>query len=47
MFTGGIDREDGRIEAEVMEQHARRAGYTGALLLERLAGTQREAGYTF
>ncbi|MDM0017706.1 YdcF family protein [Variovorax saccharolyticus] len=42
VFSGGVDREDGRIEAEVMEQHARSAGYTGALLLEPASQSTRE-----
>ena len=42
VFSGGVDREDGRIEAEVMEQHARSAGYAGALLLEPLSQSTRE-----
>jgi len=42
VLSGGIDREDGRIEAEVMQQHARDAGYTGALLLEPVSSTTRE-----
>jgi uncharacterized SAM-binding protein YcdF (DUF218 family) len=42
VFSGGVDREDGRIEAEVMAQHARGAGYTGAMLLEPLSQSTRE-----
>ncbi|MBT2302698.1 YdcF family protein [Variovorax paradoxus] len=42
VLSGGIDREDGRIEAEVMQQHARDAGYTGTLLLEPVSSTTRE-----
>ncbi|MGO4395560.1 YdcF family protein [Variovorax sp. M-6] len=42
VFSGGVDSEDGRIEAEVMEQHARGAGYTGALLLEPVSQSTRE-----
>lgn len=42
VFSGGVDREDGRIEAEVMQQHARAAGYEGALLLEPVAQSTRE-----
>ena len=42
VFSGGVDREDGRIEAEVMAQHARSAGYTGALLLEPGSQSTRE-----
>ena len=45
VFSGGVDREDGRIEAEVMERHARSAGYAGPLLLEaRLVVDAREPG---
>ncbi|CAN7651887.1 YdcF family protein [Variovorax sp. LjRoot84] len=42
VLSGGIDREDGRVEAEVMQQHARDAGYTGTLLLEPVSSTTRE-----
>lgn len=42
VLSGGIDKEDGRIEAEVMQQHARDAGYTGTLLLEPVSSTTRE-----
>lgn len=42
VLSGGIDKEDGRIEAEVMQQHARDAGYTGRLLLEPVSSTTRE-----
>ncbi|MGK6309093.1 YdcF family protein [Variovorax sp. DT-64] len=42
VFSGGIDKEDGRIEAEVMQQHARAAGYEGALLLEPVSQSTRE-----
>jgi uncharacterized SAM-binding protein YcdF (DUF218 family) len=42
VMTGGVDKEDGRIEAEVMERHARRVGYAGPLLLEPVASTTRE-----
>ncbi|MBO9515375.1 MAG: YdcF family protein [Variovorax sp.] len=41
-LSGGVDWEDGRIEAEVMAQHARAAGYTGALLMEPHSSTTRE-----
>ncbi|VTU18140.1 hypothetical protein H6CHR_00920 [Variovorax sp. PBL-H6] len=42
LFSGGMDKEDGRIEAEVMQQHARAAGYEGALLLETVSQSTRE-----
>ncbi|VTU22121.1 hypothetical protein H4CHR_00925 [Variovorax sp. PBS-H4] len=42
VFSGGVDKEDGRIEAEVMQQHARAAGYAGALLLEPVSQSTRE-----
>jgi uncharacterized SAM-binding protein YcdF (DUF218 family) len=42
VLSGGVDREDGRIEAEVMQQHARDAGYAGTLLLEPVSSTTRE-----
>lgn len=42
LLSGGVDREDGRIEAEVMAQHARQAGYTGSLQLESASTTTRE-----
>ncbi|MEJ7688766.1 MAG: YdcF family protein [Variovorax sp.] len=42
VLTGGVDKEDGRIEAEVMQQHARRSGYMGALLLEPVSASTRE-----
>jgi uncharacterized SAM-binding protein YcdF (DUF218 family) len=41
-LSGGRDWEDGRIEAEVMERHARAAGYTGALLVEPRSQSTRE-----
>jgi uncharacterized SAM-binding protein YcdF (DUF218 family) len=34
VMSGGEDWEDGRIEAEVMEHHARQAGYAGPLVKE-------------
>lgn len=40
--SGGVDREDGRVEAEVMAVHARRDGYAGALLKESLSSSTRE-----
>jgi len=42
VFTGGVDREDGRVEAEVMAQHARSMGYAGPLLLEPVSQSTRE-----
>jgi len=41
-LSGGVDWEDGRVEAEVMEQHARAAGYSGPLLLESVSSSTRE-----
>jgi len=34
VFSGGVDSEDGRIEAEVMQQHAQAAGYAGSMQME-------------
>jgi uncharacterized SAM-binding protein YcdF (DUF218 family) len=42
LFSGGVDREDGRIEAEVMRQHAQAAGYGGVMLLEPVSQSTRE-----
>ncbi len=42
LFSGGVDREDGRIEAEVMRQHAQSEGYAGKLLLEPASQSTRE-----
>ncbi|RYF32987.1 MAG: YdcF family protein [Comamonadaceae bacterium] len=42
VFSGGVDREDGRIEAEVMQAHAQHAGYTGPMVLERASQSTRE-----
>ncbi|OUM02386.1 hypothetical protein A8M77_11825 [Variovorax sp. JS1663] len=42
LFSGGVDREDGRIEAEVMRQHAQDTGYEGAVLLEPVSQSTRE-----
>jgi len=42
VLSGGVDREDGRIEAEVMEHHARQSGYAGPLLLEPRSSSTRE-----
>lgn len=41
-LSGGVDREDGRIEAQVMAAHARSAGYSGVLLEESLSSSTRE-----
>ncbi len=35
IVSGGVDSEDGRIEAEVMAAHARAQNYTGEVLLEQ------------
>ena len=40
--SGGVDREDGRIEAEVMATHARAEGYRGVVLKETLSSSTRE-----
>ncbi|WP_077003371.1 YdcF family protein [Variovorax sp. KK3] len=42
LLSGGVDREDGRIEAEVMREHARAEGYEGALLVEPVSQSTRE-----
>jgi len=42
VFSGGVDREDGRIEAEVMARHARSAGYAGSVLQEAGSQSTRE-----
>lgn len=42
VFSGGVDREDGRVEAEVMQAHAQQAGYSGAMALERVSQSTRE-----
>jgi uncharacterized SAM-binding protein YcdF (DUF218 family) len=42
LMSGGVDREDGRIEAEVMERHARAVGYAGPLQLEPVSSTTRQ-----
>jgi len=41
-LSGGVDREDGRIEAEVMAEHARQGGFQGVLLKEALSSSTRE-----
>ena len=42
VFSGGVDVEDGRIEAEVMQQHARAAGYAGPVRLEPVSSSTRQ-----
>lgn len=41
LFSGGVDTEDGRIEAEVMEQHARAVGHAGPMRQERVSSSTR------
>ena len=41
LFSGGVDTEDGRIEAEVMEQHARAVGHSGPMRQERVSSSTR------
>lgn len=41
-MTGGVDPEDGRVEAEVMASHARSVGFHGVLLKESLSSSTRE-----
>ncbi|CAN7235155.1 YdcF family protein [Variovorax paradoxus] len=41
VLSGGVDKEDGRIEAEVMQRHARAQGYAGPLLLEPASTSTR------
>lgn len=41
VYSGGVDTEDGRIEAEVMQQHANAMGYTGPALLEPVSSSTR------
>jgi uncharacterized SAM-binding protein YcdF (DUF218 family) len=40
-FSGGVDTEDGRIEAEVMQQHANAVGFTGPTLMEPVSSSTR------
>jgi uncharacterized SAM-binding protein YcdF (DUF218 family) len=42
VLSGGVDREDGRVEAEVMAAHARQAGFAGPLLKEALSSSTLE-----
>lgn len=39
VMSGGVDDEDGRIEAEVMEVHARSRGYAGPVLRESVSSS--------
>jgi uncharacterized SAM-binding protein YcdF (DUF218 family) len=41
VFTGGVDKEDGRIEADVMQQHAQGLGFAGPMLLEPASTSTR------
>jgi uncharacterized SAM-binding protein YcdF (DUF218 family) len=42
VLSGGVDKEDGRVEADVMAQHARASSFTGPLLLESVSQSTRE-----
>ncbi|MBS0427986.1 MAG: YdcF family protein [Proteobacteria bacterium] len=42
VMSGGVDHEDGRIEAEAMEGLARAAGYAGPVLREPASQSTRE-----
>jgi uncharacterized SAM-binding protein YcdF (DUF218 family) len=42
VMSGGVDHEDGRIESQVMEVHARAVGYSGPVLRESLSDSTRE-----
>ena len=42
VMSGGVDKEDGRVEAEVMEAHARSIGYAGPVLREALSSSTRQ-----
>jgi uncharacterized SAM-binding protein YcdF (DUF218 family) len=41
VFSGGVDSEDGRIEAEVMQQHAQAVGYAGSMQMEPASTSTR------
>jgi hypothetical protein len=41
VFSGGVDSEDGRIEADVMQQHAQAAGFAGPMVLESASTSTR------
>ena len=42
VMTGGVDVEDGRIEALTMETHAKRLGFSGQILLESRSSSTLE-----
>ena len=42
VMSGGVDKEDGRIEAEVMQAHARAIGYAGPVLQEKVSSSTRQ-----
>lgn len=42
VMSGGVDREDGRIESQVMAVHARAIGYAGPVLRENQSNSTRE-----
>ncbi|MGJ7488933.1 YdcF family protein [Variovorax sp. ZT4R33] len=42
LMSGGVDHEDGRIESQVMDVHARAIGYSGPVLRESLSNSTRE-----
>ena len=41
VMAGGVDREDGRVEAQVMAAHARAIGYAGPILREEHSSSTR------
>lgn len=41
VFSGGVDSEDGRTEAAVMQQHAQAAGFAGPMVLEPASTSTR------
>jgi uncharacterized SAM-binding protein YcdF (DUF218 family) len=41
VMSGGADKEDGRVEAEVMEAHARAIGYSGPVVRESVSSSTR------
>jgi len=41
VFSGGVDSEDGRTEAMVMQQHAQAAGFAGPMVLEPASTSTR------
>lgn len=42
LMSGGVDHEDGHVEAEVMQTHALAAGYSGPVLQEKRSSSTRE-----